>query len=93
MACSDRTRCNGFKLKEGRFRADFGKKLSTMRVLKYWNKLPGKAVDVPSLGEFKARFNGTLRAFIPACGRGTGIRWFLMVFSSSTHSMTMEFAL
>jgi len=59
-SCSDRTRGNGFRLKEGRFRFGIRKKLFTMRVVRHWHRLPSEAVDAPSLEVFKARLNGDL---------------------------------
>ncbi|PKU45404.1 hypothetical protein llap_4289 [Limosa lapponica baueri] len=57
---SDRTRGNGFKLKEGRFRLAIRKKLFTVRVVKHWHRLPREIVDAPFLEEFMTRLDGAL---------------------------------
>ena len=59
-ACSDRTRGNCSKLKEGRFRLDVKKKLFTMSVVRQWNRFPSKVVDTSPLQVFKVRLEGAL---------------------------------
>jgi len=63
-ACSDRTRGNGFKLKEGRFALDIRKKLFSVMVVRHWHRYPGEAVDAPSLEVSKARLDVALSTLI-----------------------------
>ena len=61
---SDRTRSNGCKLKGEKQRLDMRKKLSTMRVVRHWNRLPREVVAAPSLEAFKAGLDGALNNLV-----------------------------
>ena len=61
---NSKTRGNGFKLKEGRFRLDIRGKFFTMRVVRCWDRLSREAVDFLSLEVFKARLDGVLGSLV-----------------------------
>ena len=61
---SDKTRGNGFKLKQERFRLYIRRKFFTRRVMKHWRSLPREVVDAPFLEAFKARLDVALGSLV-----------------------------
>ena len=72
-----RTRGSGHKLKHRKFQLNMGKNFITLRVTAHWNRLPGEAVDSPSLEIFRTRLDKVLCSllWVTMLRQGGWTRW------------------
>jgi len=72
---SDRTRGNGHKVKQRKFRLKMRKNFFPRRVTEHWNRLPGEAVESPSLEIFQTHVAAVLCSllWVTLLGQGVGL--------------------
>ena len=72
---SDRTRGNGHKLKQRKFRLNTKKNFFRLSMMEPWPRLPREAVESPSLEIFQTRLDAVLCSllWVTLLGQGVGL--------------------